>query len=157
MRMNWCAIGVFAVAGLLGGCNSYNLRYEAQPQPSNAHLYADYTLLQDSVAFSIDTDGQRLEDVFLVKPDGNTVRAVNIGYPSFGKNASVGTGVGVGGWPVGGGVGFGVPVGPEKAHGVTTATFLSTAAGPSPWTLHVKVQGVNEAVIPGIGGKPTAK
>ena len=105
----------------------------------------------------MDTDGRRLEEIYIRKSDGTQVLPLNIEYPRFEKTASVGTGVGVGIGPVGVGTGVGVPVGPERARGVTTATFSSSAIGDAPWELHVKVQGVKEAVVPGLGGTQTAK
>lgn len=142
----------FVAAGL-GACNSYHLHYEARPQPENAHLYADYTLLQDAVGFMVDTDGGRLEEIYVKKGDGTAVHPVSIAYPAFGKSAAIGPGIGIG--PVG--VGVGVPVGPDRAKGLTSATFSKDAIGPAPWEVHVKVVGVKEAVIPGVGGNPTVK
>jgi|SRR5271154_3747575 len=143
--------------GLLTGCNSYHLRYEAEPQPPGKNLFADYTMLQDSVGIYVDTDGGRLEEIFIKKPDGTVVRPLRIDYPSFGQVASIGPGIGVGAGPVGVGVGVGFPIGPKVANGVTTATFSETAAGPPPWEVHVKVEGTKEAVVPGVGGPATAK
>jgi hypothetical protein len=151
----------FVVAGMMavlpGGCNSYNLRYEARPQPRGANLFADYQLLQDAVGVSVDTDGRRLEDIFLKKTDGAIVRPMNIAYPAFGRVVSVGPGIGVGVGPVGIGTGIAYPVGPLRARGLTSATFSQTAAGPPPWEVHVKVHGAEEAVIPDVGGRATAK
>ena len=137
----------------LFGCNSYKLRYEAKPQPSGRHLFADYTMLQDSLGIYVDTDGKRLEEIFIRKPDGSVVRPVRIDYPAFGRAASIGPGIGVG--PVGVGIGF--PIGPKRAAGLTTATFAETSAGQPPWEVHIKVEGAKEAVVPGVGGTPTAK
>ena len=142
---------------LLGGCNSYNLRYEARPQPKGANLFADYHLLQDAVGISVDTDGQRLEDIFIRKSDGTIVRPMNIAYPGFGRAVSVGPGIGVGAGPMGIGTGIAFPVGPQRARGLTSATFSEAVVGPPPWELHVKVHGADEAVIPGVGGKATVR
>ena len=147
---------VLLVAVALAGCNSQNLRYKADPQPAWANLYADYTLLQDGVAIVIDTDSRRLEDVFVTKPDGSTVRATRIDYPGFGQRASIGTGVGVGAGPVGVGVGTGIPVGPARPLGPTSAIFAKDLLGPEPWVVHVKVEGVNPTVIR-VGGPANAR
>jgi hypothetical protein len=141
----------------LTGCNSYNLHYKAEPQPDGANIFADFTTLQDAIGVSVDTDGRRLEEIYIKKSDGTLVRPANIAYPGFGKSASIGTGVGVGGGSVGVGTGIFMPVGPERARGLTTATFASSAVGTAPWELHVKVQGIKEAIIPALGGTPTAK
>ncbi|HVS70617.1 MAG TPA: hypothetical protein VHQ47_05115 [Phycisphaerae bacterium] len=142
---------------LLGGCNSYSLRYRAQPQPKYHHVYADFTPLQDAVGFSIDTDGRRLEEVYVKKGDGTVVHPVSIAYPGFGRNGALFPGIGVGGGHVVGGIGVGIPIGPKRAEGLTTATFEQSAVGAPPWELHVKIQGMEEAEIPGVGGPATGK
>ncbi len=141
---------------LLAGCNSYNLRYRAMPQPSGANLFADYTQLQDAIGVSIDTDGRRLEDIFIARADGTQVHPTSITYAGMEPAGGIGTGVGAAGdhTAVGGGLFF--PVG-ERTSGLTAATFSAAAIGPAPWTLHVKVQGVAEGVFPGFGGPPNAK
>jgi hypothetical protein len=40
---------------------------------------------------------------------------------------------------------------------LTTATFAQPELGPPPWELHVKIRGVDEAVVPGVGGPATTK
>jgi hypothetical protein len=148
---------LLALAACAAGCNSYNLRYEARPQPKNAHLFADYTPLQNAVGFYIDTDGGRLEEVSVRRPDGAVVHPTNIAYPGFARSSSIFPGVGVGTGHVGFGVGAGIPIGPEEAKGLTSATFAQPDLGPPPWELHVKIRGIQEAVIPGIGGPATTK
>ena len=66
-------------------------------------------------------------------------------------------GIGFGTGHVGLGLGAGIPVGPERANGLTTATFAQPGLGPPPWELHVKIRGIDEAVVPGVGGAATAK
>jgi hypothetical protein len=150
-------VSLVAVAACAGGCNSYNLRYRAQPQPKNAHLFADYLPLQSAVGFSIDTDGGRLEEAYVRKPDGSVVHPANIVFPGFSRSNAVFPGVGIGTGHVGFGLGAGIPVGPEQARGLTTATFAQPELGSPPWELHVKIRGVDEAVVPGVGGPATAK
>ncbi len=142
---------------LLGGCNSYNLRYSAQPQPKYHHVYADFTPLQDAIGFSIDTDGRRLEEIYVRKADGSIVHPLSLAYPGFTRNGALFPGIGVGGGHVVGGIGAGIPIGPKRADGLTTATFQQSALGPPPWELHVKIQGIDDATIPAVGGPPTAK
>jgi len=137
---------------LLTACNTYHLRYPADPQPKGVHLYADFSYLHDTIGVSVDTDGRRLEEIYIQKPDGTTVLPLTIAYPPFGKTASVGVGVGVGSWPVGVGTGVSTPVGPDRALGPTTATFPTAALGPPPWQLHLKVDGHPATVIPNLGG-----
>jgi hypothetical protein len=154
-RLHLVLLGVLAV--LLGGCNTYNLRYEAKPQPQGAHVFADFTQLQGAVGFPVDTDGRRLEEAYVRLGDGAIVRPLQIVYPGFGQDASLGAGIGFGHGGVGLGTGVGFPIGPERAQGLTTVTFEEAALGGPPWELHVKVQGISEVVIPGVGGPATAE
>ncbi len=142
---------------LLTGCNYYGFRYQPDPQPAGGHLYADYTLLQDSIGVSLDTDGRRLEDIYIRKSDGTAVHPLNITFGDTGHSAAVGSGVGVGNGNVGFGTGIAFPIGPEHTYGPTTATFASSAIGPAPWELHIKVQGLPEAVFHELGGAPNAQ
>ena len=147
-----------AAALLLGACNTYNLKYQPAVQPSGLNLYADFVPLQDSVAVVIDTDGRRLEEIYVKKSDGTQVRPMNISYPASYRSSSVGLGIGYGtGSHVGVGTGFGVPVGPSESYGTTTATFAAEPLGHAPWELHLKVEGVAEVVFPQFGGTPNAK
>ena len=137
---------------LVACTNSAGLRYQPDQQPGAMHVYADYQMLQDRIGVLIDTDGRRLEDVYITKLDGTIVRALSIAYPAFGQSVVVGSGIGVG--PIG--VGAGVPVGPKRAQGLTTATFAQQAVGPEPWMLTFKVEGAKTVSIK-LGGVPTAK
>src|SRR5689334_2840075 len=101
---------VLVAALLFGACNTYNLKYKPDPQPSGANLFADFVTLQDSVAVVIDTDGRRLEEIYVKKPDGTIVRPLNISYPATYRSSAVGIGFGYGaGSHVGVGTGVGVP------------------------------------------------
>jgi hypothetical protein len=151
--------GLFVLSLIvLGGCqNSFKLRYAAIPQPKGAELYADYTQLQEAVIFQVDTDGKRLEDIYIQTAEGAAARPVVVNNAPFHQSAVLGTGIGGGARHVGGGVGLGFPVGPKEAHGLSTARFQMRAIGAPPWTLHVKVSDTPEAVFPGVGGPPTAQ
>jgi|GEM_PF-3669401 len=128
-------------AMVLVGCgNPHKLRYGPEKQPAFANLYADYYELERAIAFAIDTDGQRLEEVYVRKADGTVVQPMNIQFPAFGQTASIGPGVGVGAGSVGVGVGIGIPVGPKRALGLTTATFDKQLVGAPPWQVYVRVQ-----------------
>ena len=151
------AVSLAALLVAVGGCNSYNLRYAAQPQPKNGHIYADFTPLENATAFSIDTDGGRIEEVSVRKADGTLLHPLNISFPGFGKASAIMPGVGFGTGHIGLGLGAGIPLGPEQARGLTAATFSQPALGAPPWELHVKIRGLPEVVIPGVGGPATAK
>ncbi len=140
---------LIAPLAFLTACtNSYELRYKADPQPRDRQLFADYARLQDSIAISIDTNGHRLDDIYVRKPDNTIIRPTRIDYPGYGSSASFGPGVGVG--PVGVGIGF--PIGPKHVEGLTTAAFHIDSLGPPPWEVHVEVYGTPKATIPGVGG-----
>jgi hypothetical protein len=154
------ALVVVALA-LLAGCASSTLPYRPEPQPEGAKLAAGYQMLADTLRIEIDTDHRRLEDVWIVRADGQAVRAqaienaplvtgpgptvgVGIGGASIGRGVGVGTGVSVG-FPVG--------TGPTRIEGHTFVTFPLAHVGPPPWRLHVKVAGVAPATIL-VGGPP---
>jgi hypothetical protein len=156
--------GLVLAVMLLGGCNSYDLRYAAVPQPKNAHLYADCTILQDGVTVFVDTDGKRMEDIYVKKADGTVVHPASVQHAGYYQSAALGPGVGAFGNHVGGGVGLGIPIGPKTAHGLSGAFFPFQDRGPDkpgvgnpPWNVYVKVHGVEEAMIPGVGGAATVK
>lgn len=152
-----CAAVCALLALPLAACNTYNLRYQAQPQPKNHHVYADFTPLQNAVGFAVDTDGERLEEISIKKADGTLAHPVAVNYPGFGRDGSIFPGVGVGAGHVGVGLGLGIPIGPMRAHGVTSATFQQPDLGPPPWEIHLKIHGIEDTIVPGVGGPPTAK
>src|SRR2546426_6366327 len=148
---------------VLAGCARATVPYKPEPQPDGAKISAGYQMLADRLRIEIDTDHRRLEDIWIVRSDGNAVRAQSI------ENAPVVTGpgptigVGVGGASIGRGVGIGtgvgvgVPVGegPSRIEGSTFATFPLDQVGPPPWRLHLKLAGVAPTTI--LVGGPTTK
>jgi hypothetical protein len=148
---------------VLAGCAHAALPYTPEQQPAGARLSAGYQLLADRVKIEIDTDGRRLEDIWIVKPDTVAVRAMTIeNAPTVtgpGPTLSIGIGGATwgGGSSVGSGVGVGVPVGsgPTRIEGNTFASFPLDQIGPPPWRLHVKLAGVAPATI--LVGAPTPK
>jgi len=154
-------LAIAAVVVMLAGCARAMLPYKPEQQPVGAKISAGYQMLADRLRIEIDTDHRRLEDIWIVRSDGNAVRAQSI------ENAPVVTGpgptigVGVGGASIGRGVGIGtgvgvgVPVGegPSRIEGSTFATFPLDQVGPPPWRLHVKLAGVAPTTI--LVGGPT--
>jgi hypothetical protein len=148
---------------VLAGCSRATLPYKPEQQPDGAKISAGYQMLADRLRIEIDTDHRRLEDIWIVRSDGNAVRAQSI------ENAPVVTGpgptigVGVGGASIGRGVGIGtgvgvgVPIGegPSRIEGSTFATFPLDQVGPPPWQLHLKLAGVAPTTI--LVGGPTTK
>lgn len=139
----------------LAGCAHATLPYTPARQPEGARVSAGYQILADRLRIEIDTDHRRLEDIWIARSDGTAVRpdaienaptvtgpgptvGVSIGGVSIGRGGGIGTGVGVG-----------VPVGsgPSRIEGTTFATFPLVHVGPPPWSVHVKVAGVEPTTI----------
>jgi hypothetical protein len=150
---------------VLAGCSRATLPYTPEPQPHGAKISAGYQMLADRLRIEIDTDHRRLEDIWIVRSDGNAVRAQSIENapvvtgpgPTIGVGiggASVGRGVGIGT-----GVGVGVPVGegPSRIEGSTFATFPLDQVGPPPWHLHLKLAGLAPTTILVGGPTPPAR
>jgi hypothetical protein len=148
----------------LAGCASATLPYTPDHQPAGAKIAAGYQMLADRLRIELDTDHRRLEDIWIVRSDGNAVRAQSI------ENAPAVTapgptfGIGLGGASIGGssaigtGVGVSTPIGtgPTRIEGNTFATFPLYQVGPPPWRVHVKLAGVEPTTIL-VGGPPPAR
>jgi hypothetical protein len=141
----------------LAGCARATLPYTPAQQPAGATLSAAYLVVGDRLRIEIDTDGRRLEEAVILRPDGTAVQPQAIepapasptGYPA-------GVGIGIGGGSFGGGVGVGTgvsvgfPIGSGsggRLEGTTLAWFPLAQAGSAPWRIHVKVAGAGPAVI----------
>ena len=141
---------VVAALVALVGCARPMLPYAPDPQPAGARVSADYQIVGDRLRIEVDTDGRRLEQAWIRKPDGSSVGAdalesapvvaggspsisIGIGGGTFGSRGGVGTGVGVG-VPIGGGGG--------RLEGNTVVWFAVEPVGPPPWTLYLKLEGV---------------
>jgi hypothetical protein len=112
----------------------------------------------------VDTNGKRMEDIYIQRTDGVVVRPLSVQHAGYYQSASLGVGIGGFANYVGGGVGTGVPVGPKQAQGMSGAFFAAAdraadkpGIGNPPWNVHVKVEKIPPAGIPGVGGPPTAK
>ncbi len=149
---------VLAVVGL-AACSHATLPYKPDPQPPGVTLSAAYTVVGDRLRIEIDTSGHRLEQAWIIKPDGASVAAQSVDMPpvettpgptiSFGVgSASYGRGIGVGS-----GVGVGLPVGSgsTRVAGNTVVWFSLASAGAAPWRLYVKVAGAEPATF-SVGG-----
>lgn len=139
----------------LAGCAHSSLPYTPDVQPDGARVSAGYQILADRLRIEIDTDHRRLEDIWIVKPDGTAVRALAIENPPtvVGPPSSVSVGVGGSTWGghggIGTGVGVGIPVGggAGRIEGPTFASFPLDQVGPPPWRVHIKVAGVAPTTI----------
>jgi hypothetical protein len=150
------ALGLLALAG----CGRTSLPYRPDPQPSGARVSVAYQVLGDRLRIEVDTDGRRLEQAWIIKPDGSKVAAEAIDLPPMvsgsSSSLSIGiwgvTGVGRGG-AIGTGASVGVPVGEgaPRPAGPTAAWFPLAPAGAMPWRLYVKLAGI-EPVTFFVGG-----
>lgn len=139
---------------LLAGCAGSSLPYAPEQPPPGARVSAAYTIVADRLRVEFDTDGRRVEEAKILKPDGSELRAlaIDMGPPvATGSPFSIGIGGGTfgsrGGVGVGTGVGVGVPVGGSTVEGHTFAWFALDQAGPAPWRVYVKMAGVGPTVI----------
>ena len=124
-------------------------------------MSADYQLVGDRVRVEIDTGGRVLEQAWIMRPDGSSVAAVAIEPApiSLDPGPTFSIGIGGGSFGHGGGVGGGVSTGgaigegTQRVRGNTVVWFPAASAGPGPWTLYVKVAGVEPTSFT-VGGPP---
>src|SRR5213594_4692277 len=96
---------------VLAGCAHATLPYKPEQQPDGAKISAGYQMLADRLRIEIDTDHRRLEDIWIVRSDGNAVRAQSIENAPVVAGPGPTIGVGIGGASIGRGVGIGTGVG----------------------------------------------
>ncbi|HET7343718.1 MAG TPA: hypothetical protein VFL90_19800 [Methylomirabilota bacterium] len=136
---------------VLAGCSHATLPYRPDPQPHGGRVSADYRIAGDRLRVELDTSGHRLEQAWIVKPDGTSVAAQSVDMPPLVTTPGPSISIGVGGASygrgigVGSGVGVGVPVGSgsTRVEGNTGVWFPLAEAGPAPWRLYVKCAGVD--------------
>jgi hypothetical protein len=161
--MNW-RWKVLAIAALVAfsGCGT-TLPYTPEQQPPGAKVSAAYRVVGDRLGVEIDTDGRRLEEAKILRPDGSELHAQTIEHAPIAYSSGATFGFGIGGVSGGGrsgtavgtGVGVSAPVGGGSSHvqGNTFAFFPLDQIGPAPWRLLVKLEGTGPAVIV-VGGTP---
>jgi hypothetical protein len=151
---------VVAVLVMLAGCAHAMLPYQPDVQPRGARISAAYQVVGEELRIEIDTDHRRLEQAWIMKPDGTSLapQAIQSAPVVTGPPPSVGVGVGGGtyagrGVGVGSGLSIGIPVGSgsSRIEGTTVASFPLAAAGPAPWRVYIKLAGIDPATIV-IGG-----
>jgi hypothetical protein len=137
----------------VGGCAS-PLPYTPAEQPAGVRLAADYAVNAGRLRVEIDTGGYRLELAEILKADGSAVRAETIEHPGPRGGSGLGLGLGVGSVgrtgsvSIGTGIGLGTTVGGgSRVDGNTVAVFPLDQVGPGPWSLRVKVVGIQPVVI----------
>jgi hypothetical protein len=157
-------VPVLITLGLLAvvGCARPTLPYRPDVQPSGARVSAAYQVQGERIRIEIDTDGRRLEQAWIIKPDGSRIAAEAIDLPPLVSGSSSAFSFGLGGITSvgsGGAVGTGASVdlpvggGAPRPAGPTGAWFPLEAAGAMPWRLYVKLAGV-EPVSFFVGGPP---
>ena len=150
------AATLLAVTSLGAACSSTysGLPYKPEAPSAGAPISAAYTVVSDRLRIEIDTVGRRLERAQIVKLDGAVLEAQTIEYaaPSAGGGSPVGIGIGIGSFGgLGRGVGTGVGVstggvvggGGSSAGATAIASFPIDQAGPRPWRLRVKLEGLD--------------
>jgi hypothetical protein len=155
---------VLAVVMLtVAGCARTALPYKPAQQPPGATVSAAYQLTADRVRIEIDTDGHRLEEAVILRPDAGVLPPQTIEQAPVAPSGHSGVGIGVGvgggsgGVGVGTGVSVGVPVsGSSRVEGTTLAYFPLAYAGPAPWRVRIKLAGIEPVVIV-VGPTPPAK
>jgi hypothetical protein len=148
----------------LAGCARATLPYTPAEQPPGARISAAYSTLVDRLRIEIDTDGRRLEQAWIRKPDGSNVAALAIEQPPIteGYGSNVGISIGGGSWGgrsgVATGIGVGIPIGGSSGGpaGNTVVSFPLAEAGPGPWPVYLKLAGIPAVTIV-VGGTPPAR
>ena len=149
-------VAALLLAVTLGACasTSSSLPYQPAVQPAGATVSAAYTIVADRLRVEIDGGGRRLERAQIVRPDGSVLEAQTIEYTApRGGGSPIGIGFGIGSF---GGLGGGVSTGVGVSTGTTVggggsataiASFPLAQAGPRPWRVRVKLEGVEPADI----------
>jgi len=160
---------VLASAVGVGACSSSTpaLPYKPEVQPPGLTISAAYAIMADRLRVEIESGGRRLERAQIVRTDGVLLDAQTIEYtPAPGAGGSpVGLSFGIGGISStggGGAVGSGVGVstgglvggGASGAIGLSIASFPLAQAGPSPWQVRVKLQGIDPVDV--VVGEPSS-
>jgi len=151
-------VAALLLAVTLGACasTSSSLPYQPAVQPAGATVSAAYTIVADRLRVEIDGSGRRLERAQIVRPDGGVLEAQTIEYTALrGGGSPIGIGFGIGSFgSMGGGVGTGVGVstgtmvgGGGSGSATAIASFPLAQAGPRPWRVRVKLEGVEPADI----------
>jgi hypothetical protein len=152
-------VAAMLLAATLAACSSVSatLPYKPEVQPAGAFVSAAYTVVGDRLRVEIDTGGRRLERAQIVKPYGVVVEAQTVEYTTPGGvgGGPVGIGLGIGGFGgLGGGVrtGVGVSTGTTVGGGgptsvTTIASFPLAEAGPRPWRVRVRLAGLDPVDI----------
>jgi hypothetical protein len=159
------AATLLAVISVGAACSSTysGLPYKPEAPTAGAPISAAYTVVSDRLRVEIDTGGRRLERAQIVKADGAVLEAQTIEYaaPSGAVGSPVGIGIGIGTFGgLGRGVGTGVGVstggvvggGGSSAVAATIASYPLDQAGPRPWRVRVKLDGLEPTDI--VVGEP---
>lgn len=151
---------ILTTMALGAGCSSSSptppysgLPYRPETPVAGAPVSAAYTIVGDRLRVEVDTGGRRLERAQIVKTDGAVLeaQAIEAAPPSGGGSSGSPVGISIGIGRIGsmGGVGTGVGVstggvvgGGGGPSGNSIASFPLDQAGPRPWRVRVKLEGV---------------
>jgi hypothetical protein len=143
------------LGGLLGalalaGCASA-LPYTPAEQPAGIRLAAGAAVVGDRLRVPIDTAGYRLEQAWILRPDGVAIGPLTVEPPARGDGIGLGIGLGTAGRSgsvsIGTGFGLGTGIGSPRGGRHPVAVFPLDQIGPAPWRLQVKAVGIQPAVI----------
>lgn len=147
MKTLLTTLSLIVFAAGLAGCGPQKLRYEPDPFIKSAKLLsADYTELADKLKVEVNTDGFRIDQVWVAVAGGGDVKPTQIEYDK-GGGGGVGFGVGVGGGGGGVGVGAGANTGRGENIQRVYLYFDKAAVGPAPWSLQIKLMSMPRTTI----------
>ncbi|HUO08892.1 MAG TPA: hypothetical protein VM008_11365 [Phycisphaerae bacterium] len=117
---------------LCASCSEYGYRYKPE-QHSLRPIYADYRVQHDNVDIMVDTNGARLQSIFILKRDTLEAKPKSVDYPKFEDEMMQS-----GGYMI---------HGPSMADGPTIAHFDRQEIGAPPWEVHVSIEGIGQLTI----------
>jgi len=128
------------------GCSSARLPYQPVDNSTGAPVSAIHQLTHDRLYVELATDGNRVESVDLILPDGSEVAPETLHHPgpparATGGQLSVGIGTGVVNRNSGVGIGSGVDTSSTANYGHTDAIFPASKVGTGPWRARVTLMG----------------
>ena len=150
MKTMWIVMLVATIGAGVAGCGTKKLQYLPEPVVTEARLLsADYTELDTRRLVEVQTDGYRIDQVWIERADGTQVKPAQIEYEKGGGGGvGFGVGVGTGGRGIGTGVGVGTRTGGRGENLQRVKLYFDSAAvGDAPWTMRIKLMGLMQTTI----------
>jgi hypothetical protein len=157
---------VLALTAAACASSSPSLPYRPVQQPPGATISAAYTIVADRLRVEIEGGGPRLERAQIVRADGAVLEAQTVEYTAArgGGGSPLSIGFGFGGFgssgssAMGGGAGVSTATsvgGGSAGGGSAIASFPLAQAGPAPWRVRVKLQGIDPVDV--LVGEPAPR